>query len=1080
MSTYRRPALLALAAAVLCLASSIEAESRREARMSLAGEWRFALDRQDVGIAERWFGQILADRIRLPGALQAQGYGDDVTASTEWVGNLHDPLWSVRAEYRKHALPGQVRTPFLLQPPKHYLGAAWYQRDLDVPASWRNRRVVLTLERAHWQTQVWLDDRAVGRSDALGTPHVHELGSVAPGRHTLTIRVDNRMIVDVGASAHSVSDYTQGAWNGIVGEIELRSTSPVWLDDVQVFPSVAKRSARVRVAIGNATGEKGTGRLVVGARSLPVAWDASGGAVEVEVTLGDAAPLWDEFEPALQRLRVRLTGGRADDEREVVFGLREIGVDGTQFLLNGRRIFLRGTHEGCSFPLTGHPPTDVESWRRIYRIARAHGLNHMRFHSWCPPEAAFVAADELGFYLQPECSIWAREATRIDPGSPLLAWLDAETARMAKAYGNHPSFVFLSHGNEPSVGWTESLSAWVARWKERDPRRLYAVDSGWPMRHELGPVTGTDYYVVGRIGRNPVRGPAGWDGRDYRAVVEKTNVPIVSHELGQHCAFPNFDEMRKYVGFMKPRNFEIFRDALAERGLLAQARDFLMASGKLQTLAYKEEIEACLRTPGLAGFQLLDLQDYPGQGTALVGVLDAFWEPKGYVTAEEYRRFCNTTVPLARLARRTFTQAESLVAEVEVAHFGPAALPVASPTWKVLRRDGSVVTRGALPARPLPIGNGIPLGTVRVDLGSFDAPGAYRLVVGLEGTGFENDWGFWVYPDRVETGAAAGVLVASAFDAETRAALDAGRKVLLIPQPDQLGWDSPPFGFVPVFWNRQLFPRWDRPLGLLVDPGHPALAQFPTEFFSDWQWEDLFRPGCRAINLNALPADLRPIVQGIDDWNRNDKLGLVFEARVLAGRLLVSAFDLTTDLEKPPAKRQLLASLMAYMASDRFAPTISLTPDQVESLFFDNHVMAKLGTRVSGGVEARDGDARPLIDGNPATSWTTPAHGSTKGFPHEVIFVFDRSVPVSGFIAMARQNERKRIGEIREYLLEASGDGATWETVARGTLEATYRPQRVRLDRAVDARQLRLTALSSYDGGDVAALAEFAVITGAP
>ena len=109
-------------------------------------------------------------------------------------------------------------------------------------------------------------------------------------------------------------------------------------------------------------------------------------------------------------------------------------------------------------------------------------------------------------------------------------------------------------------------------------------------------------------------------------------MPAVVHEMGQWCVYPNFDEVRKYTGPLKPKNFDIFHDSLAEHGMLDQWRDFLRASGKLQALCYKEEIEAALRTPGIGGFELLDLHDFPGQGTALVGVLDPFWESKGYIT----------------------------------------------------------------------------------------------------------------------------------------------------------------------------------------------------------------------------------------------------------------------------------------------------------------------------------------------------------------------------------------------------------------------------------------------------------------
>ena len=139
---------------------------------------------------------------------------------------------------------------------------------------------------------------------------------------------------------------------------------------------------------------------------------------------------------------------RQTDNRAATFGLREISTEGTQFVSTARKIFFRGTLECCIFPLTGHPPTDVESWKRIIRIAKAHGLNLLRFHSYCPPEAAFVAADELGFYYQVE-TCWANQSTTIGDGKPVDQWVYDETARILKAYGNHPSFLLMPYGNEP-------------------------------------------------------------------------------------------------------------------------------------------------------------------------------------------------------------------------------------------------------------------------------------------------------------------------------------------------------------------------------------------------------------------------------------------------------------------------------------------------------------------------------------------------------------------------------------------------------------------------------------------------------
>jgi hypothetical protein len=335
---------------------------------------------------------------------------------------------------------------------------------------------------------------------------------------------------------------------------------------------------------------------------------------ETELPLPGNAVTWDEFQPRLYELTVWAdTALERPSKRQVLFGLREITTRGREFFLNGHPAFFRGTLECCIFPKTGYPPTDVESWRRIIRICKEHGLNHMRFHSWCPPEAAFLAADELGFYYQVECGVW----TQPGDGKPIDQWIYRESERIVRAYGNHPSFMLLTHGNEPhGPKHQEYLAKWVSFWK-RDGRFLVTSGSAYPQLPE------NQYHVY-----HPCRGPHGWLGKDYRGDVAKLDVPVIVHEMGQWCVYPNFDETPKYTGPLQPRNFDIFRDSLAEHGMPDQARGFVYASGKLQALCYKEEVEAALRTPGIGGVQLLDLHDFPGQGTALVGVLDPFWDSR--------------------------------------------------------------------------------------------------------------------------------------------------------------------------------------------------------------------------------------------------------------------------------------------------------------------------------------------------------------------------------------------------------------------------------------------------------------------
>lgn len=924
------------------------------ATLSLAGQWRFALDRTDVGVAEAWFNRDLPDRINLPGVLQAQGYGNNIATDTPWVVALGDAWWKLQSPelVAKFSQPGKVEVPFLSQPPKHYLGAAWYQRDIEIQGGWAVKRLQLFLERPRWETTVWIDDRKLGSNNSLVAPHEYTLGFLKPGKHRLTIRIDNRQIVrdpqndGHGVDSHAISDALGSTWNGIVGAIELRGTSRVWIEDAQVFPNVAKKSALVKVTLGNVTGSAGTGKLSVkwtrggksrGNVSTTVSWTATGGRGEIEIPLGPDAPTWDEFNPALHQLTLTLSGKGAKDSRTVTFGLREITWNDKDLILNGRVVNLRTTHSGGDFPLTGHPAMDVEAWKKIIRTCQAHGLNGMRFHSWCPPEAAFVAADELGFYLQPELGLWVP----FNPGSPYTKYMEEETPRLLRAYGNHPSFVLFSPANEPAGNYEQVTPAWAKAWHEKDPRRLYSAGTGWFRRGQVE--GGAQFAALVRYGKDPrnmgeLRNQPGWFGKDYRSALVDVHIPVLAHENGQWCAYPDFDVIKKFTGYLRPSNYNIFRHIAGQTGVLEYNQAFARASGRFQLMCYKEEIEANLRTPGLAGFQLLDLHDYLGQGTALIGLLDAFWESKGYVTPEEFRRFSGQTVPLARLEKRTFTTADTLTADVELYHFG--LRPIAAgqaPYWKITDTAGRTVAGGQWPAQTFPIGKNLPLGRVEAALDKLPAPAAYKLVVGLTGTTVENDWNFWIYPAAIDTAAATGVLVTSNWT-EAETALAAGGRVLFTPGKADLDEaKSPPMKRVPVFWNIQMTvrpprnptPRFDAMLGLLADPRHAALAQFPTTEACDWQWTPLI-DNVRSVNLTGAPRELKPIVAAIDDWNRNWRLGVIFECSVGPGRLLVSAIPLDGD---SAGTKQLRRSLLDYAASDQFKPTAALNGAQVRALW---------------------------------------------------------------------------------------------------------------------------------------------------
>ena len=1064
----------------LVIGLSVQATAAEPQALPLAGPWQFALDRKDEGLAGQWWQIDLPEKIALPGALQAQGFGDPVSVETPWTGQIVDRSWFTAPEYAPYRKPGNIKVPFWLQPDRHYVGAAWYRRTIDVPAQWQGKRLLLTLERPHWETRVWLDDLALGSNNSLSTPHVYDLGTqVPPGPHRITVRVDNRLVVDVGINSHSVTDHTQSNWNGVVGQIDVRAVEPAYVAGLQAHPSFAKRTVGVRGAIvADAPGQGklrvkiGQGPAMVCEKEVAVTWTEKGGTFETELAV-ESPKAWDEFTPEIYRCTAALDGGT---EKTVAFGFRDLGIAGTQFTINGRKTFLRGTLECCIFPKTGHPPCDVPEWKRILGAAKAHGLNTLRFHSWCPPEAAFVAADELGVYLHVECASWANTSTAIGKGLPIDRWLYDEADRILAAYGNHPSFLLLLYGNEPAGNDRQYLAAWVEHYKKKDPRRLYSGGAGWPQIPEnqfhVTPdprVQGWGQGLGSRINARPPETTT-----DYRAYIAARKVPVVSHEIGQWCVYPNYDEMPKYTGYLKPKNFEIFRDSLAAHGLGGQARQFLLASGKLQTLCYKEEIESALRTPGMAGLELLDLHDFPGQGTALVGVLDPFWEPKGYVTAAEYSRFCNSTVPLARMTKRAWTTAETFVAELEVAHFGPKPLHCGT-AWKLTDADGKAVASGTLPARDIPVENGVKLGAVRVPLVQLAAPAKYRLVVGLEETPFENDWDLWVYPDQVAADPSAGVKVVKELSTEALAALKDGGRVLLLVPPGRVKGDARgkvAFGFSSIFWNTAWTNRQPpHTLGILCDPRHPALAQFPTEFHSNYQWWYLVARGQPMI-LDGLPP-LAPIVQVIDDWFTNRRLALAFEAKVGGGRLLVASIDL--DKPSDPVSRQFLHSLLNYVGSEKFNPTVELSVAQVNGLMVPPSPLERLGAKVKASSAEADYPAENAIDGDPATLWHTAWTPEVIKPPHEFQIALEKPARLAGLTILPRQDNNVN-GRIKEYSCYVSLDGRQWgQPVAEGELDDAPSLKKISFA-PVEARHIRLVIRTTARGGPWASIAEIDVV----
>ncbi len=856
-------------------------------------------------------------------------------------------------------------------------GKALYTKQVRIPEEWDGTSVRLVMERTK-PTTIWIDGKEVGANNDISTAQQYDLSSsLSPGLHSLAILVDNGRVETHGraslrtvpekvyGSSHAYSASTQTNWNGIIGDFYLESAPLCGIDDIQLYPDVAKKAVTARVTLRNPGGGAGKGILSFYAeawntdkqhktpvQTIEVDWTKP--EQEFELALGDKALLWSEFTPALYRLSVSLKTDRFVDTEQATFGLRDFKTKGRQFTMNGKTTFLRGKHDACVFPLIAHTAMDVETWRHYFQVAKQYGINHYRFHSWCPPEACFEAADIEGIYLQPELPVWGN--IDIDD-TELCDYLLKEGRNLHQAYSNHASFVMFGLGNEMSG--EEGLAMLIQTFKKEDNRHIYASGSNNYLGFK-GKQADEDYFTTCRVGREDDKQfntharasfsfADAYDGgylnhtypnseMDFSSANALCDVPIISHETGQFQIYPNYEEIKKYTGVLKPRNFEIFKKRLEEAGMIDQAHDFMMASGKWSALLYRADIEMNLRTPEWGGFQLLDLQDYPGQGSAYVGILDAFMESKGLITPEEWRRFCSEVVPLFCTEKFCWTNDEALTGEIEIANYSESDLSGKQLSWTLTDSKQQVLDKGVLPLQ-VKQGELAKAGTLKPAIASVRKAEKVTLALSIDGTPYRNDYSLWIYPADKEVKPSEEICVTDDLDAHLKY-LTEGGKVLWFPSKDKYKEQTVGGLFQTDYWNYRMFrticENLDRPvspgtLGILTDPGHPALADFPTEFHTNWQWFPIIKQSYPMI-LDRLPDDYRPIVQVIDNVERNHKLGLLFEFKVGNGKLLVCMSDLKAVQDKPEA-RQFYRSLLEYMESPAFAPSYSLSAKDLQDLF---------------------------------------------------------------------------------------------------------------------------------------------------
>lgn len=903
-------------------------------------------------------------------------------------------------------------------------GTAWFSRTVSIEEGELGQTVKLFLERTRI-TSVYVDGEQVSgeyseNEDSLCAPHIYNLTEyISNPEFELKIAVANTGYKTKGG--HMTSPDTQTNWNGITGRIELIISGNEELESISVKTLDMQGNVELMTEWNSPADTDETltlkfklyeQRLVDGKLSecafLPeqeieertLVLGNGKKFAEMKLSLGKNAVYWDEYNPVVYRIEVL---GRDDTlYGEAVFGLRIWDRDDRRLYINGHPVFLRGKHDGCLFPLTGACPTDLEEWLRVMGIAKEYGINHYRYHTSCPPEEAFHAADLLGIYVEPELPFWGTIAAPGEEGynEAEQEYLITEGFRILKAFGNHPSFCFMSLGNE-LWGSSARLAEIIRKFRDFDDRHLYTQGSN---NFQFVPciLPEDDFYVgvrfaVGELIRGsyamcdapqgfvqtekpntvhsyddvfvPYLAGASSEGADADEEIEiqygtgtkkvkatdasgfKLTRPVVNHEIGQYCTFPDFKETKKYTGVLRAESFNVFKERMEAAGLDDLAPDYFLASGKLAANCYKLELEAAHKSKYLSGYQILDIQDFSGQGTSLVGILDAFMDNKGIISKDDWKSFCSDMVIMAEIKDFVLMEGEKFEPGILLSCYRPDVVEnksIVDVTWKLYESSSQTIDfaeidkvlsmKGTCQAIVLDYGV-TEVGKLSIDIPEGEGARKWTLVLEINGSEYSNSYELTVLPKTEPEDIKAITSEEIYITSNPKAVFDSarvGKKTILFTKDSK---DSIPGTYCTEFWNYPMFKgisEWlKRPLpvgtyGLLINPDHPALSLLPTENYSTPLWYELITDA--GLTVLDKHKELRPIVRMMDNFERNHSLGFLWECTVDGSPVLICA----QSYEKLAATnegRNFLKSICCYASTELFKPQTQLTAQEFEELF---------------------------------------------------------------------------------------------------------------------------------------------------
>ena len=955
-------------------------------RILLNGKWHVVLEDGTTG------------QMDLPGTLDENGIGHRDVGANQWHPDA--VLGNAAGEIDKDA---PIATRFTRR--HTYEGEARISRKITVPDYGTDRLFVLAERARALRLLVDGEACAVFRQGTLSTPYIFELTGAAPGEHEFTFLSDNSypgMPKAAICYSSAATDETQTNWNGILGECSMYTSPQNFIDSLRVYPRAVKKEEKNKaggyvldVCVELAPGAKKVykdAKIILQSEALAageledtqtlteiISYSGEGLAeagtdkeenpktMEIwfrDLPLRENVKLWDEDEGNLYEMAVTLDNGMPAEDKggstaecRTRFGIRSFGDNGSgRLALNGRAIFLRGEANCAEYPETGHPPMTIPEWKEMLLKYRSYGINFVRFHSHCEPEAAFAAADELGMLLQPELSHWdPKDAFGTEES---YRYYRAELVDLLKTYANHPSFVMLTLGNELQAQdeGRERMRELVRTAKRMDPTRLYANGSN-AFYGEEGCDPESDFYTSQSckdvVIRGTFSGMRGYLNENYPSadrtydeamaeIRKEYQKPVFSFEVGQFEVLPDFEELESFHGISDPVNLKLIKKRVEERGLLPTWEKYVEATGELSRLAYREEIEAAMRTRELSGISLLGLQDFPGQGTALVGMMNSHLEPKPYDFArpERFREFFQECRILVKLPHYTYEAGERLIAEVEAANFGKGNIEGVF-CWTLAGKKSVSENGNCEPAEikskntVIATGEDTEITICRpgsyTEVGSLDIPLDFvekntALTLKVRIGDSISAYPIWVYRKTTPV-CPENVYETRAFDVKTREILQNGGRVYLSPDADKESLpNSIKTQFTTDFWSVGTFADQEGGMGQLIDTEHPIFKEFPTDFHTDWQWWIMATK--RAV---VLPHPMKTIITEMDSYAFLRPMAQLIEFRCLKGNVLLSTMELHKSQQYPEA-RALQTAIYEYLSGEDFEPSEEIAEEELSML----------------------------------------------------------------------------------------------------------------------------------------------------